>query len=93
MSDKLTSISVPGQPGGDGWMDWGEKTVAEMVAQYRAYAADLRRRVEAIEACADDDFAVHIVRGRVLQNPVRTLQVGRTVVQSTPLKMSHRCES
>lgn len=77
MSEKLTTIHIPGTPNGWGLMDWGEKTVPEMIALYRSYAVEWRKRVEAIEACADGDFAIAIIRGVHVQHPIRTLQEGR----------------
>lgn len=77
MSDKMTVISVPGRPSGDSLMDWGDKTTAEMISFYRAYAARLRSRAEAIEKMSDEDFRIEIVRGRVVQHPIKVLQEGR----------------
>ncbi len=77
MSEKMTIISVPGRPNGDSFMEWGDKTASEMISAYRAYATHLRARVEAIEGMSDDDFRIAIVRGRIVQHPVRILQEGR----------------
>lgn len=77
MSDKMTIISVPGRPSGDSLMDCGDKTTSEMISFYRAYAARLRDRAEAIERMSDQDFRIEVVRGRVTQHPIKVLQEGR----------------
>jgi hypothetical protein len=59
-------------------MDWGELPVDEMIRQYRAHAAHLREQVEAIEAAADTDFKIDVVRGSAVQHHVRNLQLGRS---------------
>jgi hypothetical protein len=58
-------------------MDWGDLPAEEMIKQYRAHAAHLREQAEAIEAAADQDFRVDVVRGPAVQHHVRNLQPGR----------------
>jgi hypothetical protein len=77
MSRKLTRILLPGQRGYGGLMDWGELTAEEMIRQFRAHAANLRKQAEAIEAASDDDFRVDVVRGAHKEELIRNLQPGR----------------
>lgn len=74
MSEKLTRIRLPGNSAFKGLQDWGERSAAEMIALARNYAAHLRAQAEAVEAAADADFQVDIVRGVYVQHHVRELQ-------------------
>lgn len=76
MTEKLTQIHLPGSLA-SGQADWGEKTVAEMIAQYRANAATWLKDAQDVLAAADADFRVTVVRGSIVQHPVKTLQQGR----------------
>jgi hypothetical protein len=78
MSRLLTRILLPGEPHGHGLMDWGELTAEEMIGQYRRHAAYLRKQVEAIEAAADSDFKIDVVRGSQVEHHVRSIQPGRS---------------
>ncbi|QIG74925.1 hypothetical protein EVC26_004 [Rhizobium phage RHph_I72] len=74
MSEKLTRIRVPGRTGGEfGFMDWGEKTRAEMVQTIRLRADYMREIVAAIDATADADFEVDVVRGSLIQRHLRKI--------------------
>ena len=75
MSEKLTRIGLPGQHAWSGLMDWGERD--DMIAQARRYAAHLRAQAEMIEAAADDDFRIDVVRGSHVQHHVRDIQPGK----------------
>lgn len=77
MTRLLTRILLPGEPHGHGIMDWGELTAEEMIARYRARAAYLRKQAEAIEAAADGDFKIDVVRGSQRERLVRSIQEGR----------------
>jgi hypothetical protein len=77
MSEKLTRIRLPGQKAFSGYMEWDEKSAAEMVAAVRSRAAHLRAEVEAIEAAADADFQIDVVRGPYVQRHVREVQKAR----------------
>lgn len=55
------------------YMDWGEKTRAEMVKMIRAQADRLRQEVAEIDATADDKFEVDIVLGPAVQKHVRSI--------------------
>lgn len=76
MSEKMTRILLRGSRS-SGLMEWGELSAEQMIAQYRDYAAHLRKQAEDIEAAADFDFAIDIVRGPHVQRHVRTVQQGR----------------
>lgn len=77
MTDKLTRIKIPGQRSGWGLMDWGKKSPAEMVAQMRSYAEELRAHAAAIDATRDEDFCIQIVLGSAKQAVSETIQEGR----------------
>lgn len=74
MSDKLTSIVVPGQTMGTGWMEWGEKSVEEMISAYRAHADYMRNVVKVIDETEDADFFIKVVKGPYKQDLVKVLQ-------------------
>lgn len=76
MTEKLTRIRVPDAKAHVGLMDWGE--CDDMIAQIRRHADWLREQVAAIDACADSDFEIVVVRGSVVQHHVRTIQAGRS---------------
>jgi hypothetical protein len=77
MSEKLTLIRLPGQKAFSGFMQRDEKSAAEMIAAARRYAASLRAEAEAIEAAADADFQIDVVRGWIVQHHVREVQKAR----------------
>lgn len=75
MSEKLSRIRVPGKPNSHtGIADYGEKTRLEMVAFIRRYADDMRASVAAIDATADADFEIDIVRGSIVQHHIRRVE-------------------
>ena len=55
MSEKMTSITLPGT---QGFMDWGYKSRAEMIAAYRKIAERQKVEAELVIAAADGDFIV-----------------------------------
>lgn len=73
MSEKLTRIDLPGT---QGLMDWGEKTAAEMIAQYRAYAARRYSEAKLVLDAPDSAFQIDVVRGPLVQHHVRCVQKG-----------------
>jgi hypothetical protein len=79
MTDTFTKITVPGQHKFTGIMDHGRQTTEDMIKMARAYAAHMRACADAIDAAADDNFKVEIVRGSVVQTLVKVLQEGRPV--------------
>ena len=69
MSEKMTSITLPGT---QGFMDWGYKSRAEMIATYRKIAERQKAEAELVIAAADDDFIVEQGYGmHVRRNVVR----------------------
>lgn len=72
MSEKMTRIRVPGSKNSDAaFMDYGELTREEMVKAIRARADYLREVVSEIDATADSEFEVDIVRGPWAQHHIR----------------------
>ena len=73
MSEKLTRIRITrkGESGFWEYLDWGEKTREEMVVLIRAQATRRREEADQIDATADDDFEVDVVRGPAIQKHVR----------------------
>lgn len=74
MSDKTTTISLPGQHSWCGLQEWGHKTVGEMLAAMKQDYAHLKEQIEILEAAKESDFritqqiGVHVSRNeRVLQ--------------------------
>lgn len=74
MSEKMTRLELPGQREFPGIMHYGEKTVAEAIADARSHAAHLRKQAEAIERAADADFQIDLVRGMHVPKVIKTLQ-------------------
>lgn len=76
MSEKMTRIDLPGQRDWPGLMDYGERD--DMIAQARLHSAHLRKQADNIDAAADSDFKIDIVRGIHVQHHVRNIQPGRS---------------
>lgn len=78
MSDILTVIRLPGTKFG-GLMEYGTKTVAEMIQRVKEHAAYERDQAimdaENVLNAPDSAFQVEVVRGVHVQHPVRTLQI------------------
>lgn len=69
MSEKMTSITLPGT---QGFMDWGYKSRAEMIATYRRIAERRKAEAKVILNAADSDFIVEQHIGiNVRRNVVR----------------------
>lgn len=77
MSEKLTRIRLAGLPNGEGYQEWGEQTAEHMIAIMRRRAMHMRVVANAIDAAADEDFEIDVVRGSIVQRPVRNIQPGR----------------
>lgn len=76
MSDRMTDIALPGMWGA-GWAEYGRKTVPEMVAEIRRFAADQKAAAEAILAASDDDFRVVTYVGVHARRKSEILQEGK----------------
>ena len=74
MSEKMTRITLPNSNPTCGYMDWDERDAAYMIGEIRAHAAYLREQAEQIEAAADSDFQIDVVRGPHVQHHIRTIQ-------------------
>jgi hypothetical protein len=77
VSERLTSIHLPGHSGSSGYADWGRKSVAEMVAIIRHRAEAAKQEAEAILAAQDSDFHVCTYRGVYVQRHREVLQQGK----------------
>lgn len=77
MSDRLTSIHLPGVSGDAGYADYGRKTVAEMLILIRKHAQRAKANAEAVLAAADEDFTVATYIGVHRQRDYTVLQRGR----------------
>jgi hypothetical protein len=75
----LTTIHLPTSKYGSGLAEWGELSAAGMIEHIRAKAARLRAEADAIDAAADEDFQIDVVRGSVVQRHVRTVQLSPVV--------------
>lgn len=78
MSDILTKLSLPGQRKWPGLLEWGRKDVPYMVARLHEHADHLRELANMLDAAADEDFRISIVRGSAVQHHVETLQEGKS---------------
>ena len=76
MSDRLTSINLPGVFG-SGLADWGRKTPAEMIAKLRAKATEDKAVADAVLAASDGDFHVQTYVGVHVERKKEVLQEGR----------------
>lgn len=76
MADRMTSIRLPGLRRGAGLSDWGRKTPAEMIAQYRKNAQLQLDEAKAVLEAADVDFRVETYVGVLVQRDRETLQEG-----------------
>lgn len=76
MSERMTSINLPGLFGG-GIAEWGLKTPAEMLAMIRNYATDQKRMAEEILSAGDGDFRIETYKGPHARIDLRIIQNGR----------------
>ena len=67
----MTGVHPRGGPMGLGVQDYGRKTRAEMVAQYRAHFEHQRAEAEAALAVADDDLVVETYLGSLVMRDRR----------------------
>ena len=81
MSERLTAIMLPGIAG-SGLVEWGRKTVPDMIAIYRALAKRQKEKAEAILAAADSDFYVDTYLGPYAMRNREILQYGRKLRSS-----------
>lgn len=73
MSEKLTRIRLRDRKFA-GWMDWGEHSHAEMVAQIRNRARYQLEEAQAVLAARPEDFDVDVVRGSIVQRHIRKIE-------------------
>lgn len=80
MSDKLTSIWLPGGPYAlNGLSEWGDQDAPTMIAALRRYATSMRDAAEVVLAAADDDFRIEQGRGVHRRRDTKIIQEGRTL--------------
>jgi hypothetical protein len=75
MTERMTSICLPGSEY-PGWANYGRKSPAEMIEEFRSHARYMRDRAEEILSATDDDFLVKTYRGVHVQRNVEVLQKG-----------------
>lgn len=76
MSERMTSIHVPGHFGG-GYAEHGRKSVPEMLVAIRLYAESLRQTADIILNALDEDFRVETYVGVHVHKQTEILQEGR----------------
>lgn len=64
MAEQMTTIQLPGA---DGWMNYGKRTRANMIEEYRKIAQRDKRRAELILAAKDEDFLVEQHTGKCVK--------------------------
>jgi len=74
VSEKLTRIRLPSREHFHGMMEWDENTVEHMIGVVRRHSARLRAEADALDAAADADFQIDVVRGPYVQHHVKELQ-------------------
>jgi len=75
-AEKMTTIRLPSGLSA-GFMDYGEQDAATMIATYRSMAERDKAAAEEILAASDADFRIEVVRGKLVERPVRLIQEGR----------------
>lgn len=70
----MTRISLPGVKAFRGLLVPGRNAPEAMIEDARSHAARLRAEAEAIEAAANRDFQVDVVRGAIVSDHVAELQ-------------------
>jgi hypothetical protein len=78
MTEKLTTIKLPGQSVWSGLSDWGEKSAEEMISGARQYSKRLREQADRIDAATDGEFEVFIHRGVRVRKDIRNIQHGKS---------------
>jgi len=76
MSEKMTTIHLP-KCSWAGFMDYGEVDVATMIATVKRDAAREIAELQKVLDADPSEFAVEVVRGKIVQHHVKTLQKGR----------------
>lgn len=74
MSDRITTISLPGT---GGWMEYGRRTPEEMIAACRSHARQELAEAQAVLAAGDEDFRITTAVGVHVQRNREVLQEGK----------------
>lgn len=72
MSDRLTSIRLPGI--GAGLAEWGRETPSHMIELYRRYARSELEKAQAVLAAPDEAFEVETYTGVQVRRNREVLQ-------------------
>jgi hypothetical protein len=72
----MTSICLPGSRD-PGWANYGRKTSAEMIEEFRSHARYMRDRAEEILSASDADFQVETYLGLHVRRNIEVLQKGK----------------
>ena len=76
MSDKTTTITLPGQHKWGGIQDWGHKTASEMLAAMKRDCTHLKEQIEILETAKESDFRITQQVGVYVSRNQRVLQEG-----------------
>ena len=76
MSDRFTSIKLPGVPG-SGLADWGRKTPEEMIAYLHKHCESQIALYTAMKNAFDADYRIETYVGVHVQRNKEVLQPGR----------------
>ncbi|MFG1429365.1 hypothetical protein [Roseixanthobacter glucoisosaccharinicivorans] len=82
MSERMTSIHLPGSRGSGGYAEYGRCEPAEMISVIRARAAHMKEEAERILSAPDDAFRVETYVGVHVQRRREILQEGKTEAHS-----------
>lgn len=82
MSERFTTVTLPGLRGGYGWSDRGRVPAREIIAAFRRLAAEDLAAAQAVLAASDDDFLVTTEIGVHVRRRQEIIQPGRPGVGS-----------
>lgn len=78
MTDRFTSIALPGQPGEvSHWAERGNKTVSDMITGVKKRARRIKAEAEAVLAADDTDFRIVSFTGVIRQRKKIVWQEGK----------------
>lgn len=78
MSDRMTSIHLPGHMGA-GIADYGLQSAPTMIAKLREYAKHAKAQAEMILAASDADFRIETYLGPYARRDTKIIQVGKAM--------------
>lgn len=77
MSERYTTITLPGAPAGTGYSLHGYRSVEEMIKTIRENAEQDKKVAEAVLAAADNDFRVVSHLGVIVRRFPEVIQEGK----------------